>query len=75
MSFTIEQIEELESYFASIEVPKTIKLHGAITFQDPPKFVEENLKRLKEAKLAQVVMAPRYEDLLEIKKALSKPVM
>jgi len=74
MAFTIEQIEELENYFASIEIPQTIKLHGAITYQDLPKFVEENLKRLKEAKLAPVVMAPRYDDLVEIKKALSKPV-
>ncbi len=74
MAFTIEQIEELENYFASIEIPQTIKLHGAITDQDLPKFVEENLKRLKEAKLAPVVMAPRYDDLAEIKKALSKPV-
>lgn len=71
MTFTQEQIEELERYFATVEVPKTIKLHGAITFQDLPKFVEENLKKLKEAKLAQVAIAPRYDDLVEIKKTLS----
>ena len=72
MAITKQQIEELEEYFATVDIPKTNKINNAITFLDLPKFVKENLQKLKESTVAQVVIAPRYDDLLEIKKALSE---
>ncbi len=34
---SIKQIEELETFFKKTDIPKTIKLHGAITYHDVPK--------------------------------------
>ncbi len=70
--FSEEDIEALESFFASEEIPKTIKLHNAITFLDLPKFVTKNLRDLRDGSIVSAVIMPRYHDLLEIKKALSE---
>ncbi|MFT4155169.1 DUF6965 family protein [Parafilimonas sp.] len=69
---SMEQIEELEAFFRKTTIPKTIKLHGAITYHDVPKFVWENLAMLKDNSLTGLCAAVRFDDLLQLKKALKE---
>ena len=41
------RIEEIETYFASIELPQSIHLKAGETIVDVPKFVDSHLKTLK----------------------------
>ncbi len=66
----MEQLEKLEAFFKKITIPNTIQLHGSITYHDVPKFVWDNLALLKEGSLTGLCAAVRFDDLLQLKKAV-----
>ncbi|GEM_PF-2982683 len=67
------EIQALETFFASINLPQTIRIYNnAVLYNDLPGFINDNIKKLKENKIAPVVLTPRYADLLEIKRVLTQ---
>jgi hypothetical protein len=66
-----EEIEALELFFKTVQLPKELKVNKAVTYMDLPKFVQENLIKIKTGALPDVVGKVRYDDLLEIKAMLS----
>jgi hypothetical protein len=78
MIATPDQIKQLETFFASVQIPQSIKLFGAITYNNLPQFIRSVILHLKDGKMSEVCLAPRYWDLIDIRKALEatqlKPV-
>ena len=70
MIATQQEIAALENFFASINLPTELELNKALTYRNLPAFVNENLEKLKNGSMSDVVGKPRYNDLLEIKAAL-----
>ncbi|TXJ28088.1 MAG: hypothetical protein E6Q24_07105 [Chitinophagaceae bacterium] len=66
------EIAALESFFASITIPATLKLNPAIEITDLPTFVRSNIQKIKEGIMAEAVARPRYDDLLLIKEILTQ---
>ena len=64
------EITELETFFASVNLPKQLKINKAVTFQDLPSFVKDNLAKLKSGDIPDVVAVPRLDDLQRIKYVL-----
>lgn len=74
MVATPQDINALESFFITLNLPKTLRIYNnAVIYHDLPNFISDNIKKLKEAKITDVVLAPRYADLLEIKRVLLLP--
>ncbi|HUN01267.1 MAG TPA: hypothetical protein PLS00_00315 [Niabella sp.] len=63
---------ELENFFSSQEIPKKIILFGAITYYDVPRFVTDNLALLKSGELTGQTASLRYNDLLDLRKAIEE---
>lgn len=72
MNVTIEKLKELEDFFNSHSIPKEIMLFGAITYYDVPRFVWDNLAMLKSGELIGLSATVRFNDLLDLKKAIEE---
>ena len=66
-----EEIEALDVFFKGVQLPQKLQVNKAVTYHDLPKFVKENLEKIKAGALPDVVGKVRYDDLLEIKAVLS----
>lgn len=60
----------MESFFASIQLPKVLKLNAAITINDLPVFIQRTLENVKNPQVSDRVISPRWEDLIVIRKQL-----
>jgi len=67
-----QQVKELEDFFKSVELPPQVKLNKAITVLDVPSFVKNYLNFCKDANAANVLVDPRYEDLVVLKGVLEQ---
>lgn len=74
INITAEQLDELETFFKGITIPETIKLHGAITYNDLPGFVKGNLALLKSGELKGLTATMRFNDLNDLKEAFEKNI-
>ncbi|MBN8880480.1 MAG: hypothetical protein J0I32_23250 [Sphingobacteriales bacterium] len=72
MIATPSELAALESFFASVELPRSFALNPAVTITDLPKFVSSNMERIKSGVMADAVARPRYDDLLLIKSLLEE---
>jgi hypothetical protein len=69
---TPAEIAELETFFRSLDLPKTLKLNTATTINNLPKFVNQVLENLKKTDISEASLRPRYDDLIKIKNILKK---
>ena len=74
MKPTPEQLQELEQFFANIEIPHTLKVNVATTQNDAPKFIRENIALLKKDEVSPTIVEMRYKLLTELKEAIEKPI-
>lgn len=69
---THAEILHLESWFASREVPKVVKINKAITQTNAPKYIEDNFKVLRIEDVTDFARKTTYAGLIELKEALMK---
>lgn len=72
MIITPAELTALETFFASVEIPRTIRLNQATTCSNTPAFVRQVLDNLKRSDISDVALRPRYEDLLIIKRLIEQ---
>lgn len=65
-------VDELEQFFASVEIPETIQMNRAIKWSDVPEHVASYLQRLKTEPFGEFTTAPLYVRLIELKELLEK---
>ena len=75
INITPEELEGLEAFFKSITIPTELKLNGAITYKDLPKFVSVNLTLLKKGDLKGLSATVRFNDLMDLKQALEEKMV
>ena len=54
------ELAEIEKFFAGRELPKVLKLYGAITFNDLPTYVRKAMDNLKTGEMSDAVARPRW---------------
>lgn len=69
---TIEDIEELERFFNSVDIPLVMKPNPGVTCFNTPQFIQNSLIVLKEGNLKGFYAEVRYNDLLQLRKLLEQ---
>jgi len=72
MAITPADLESMEKFFASVNLPVSFKLNAAITINDLPAYVNKIVVGIKNQQFSEAIAAPRLDDLVEIRKLLAK---
>jgi hypothetical protein len=68
---TLPELDELETYFNSIEIPETVVLNRGITWHNVREHVQEYMALIREKGIGLYTTQPRFNRLLELKDFLS----
>ena len=63
----LSRIESLESFFAGRLLPEALQVDAATTQHNPRKYVDENLKMLKDGSLVDIIAWCRLEHMEKIR--------
>jgi hypothetical protein len=73
MIVTSQQLAELEEFFRTAVLPKTLQLNLATTMTDVPAFIDRTLSNLRRSDISEAALRPRFDHLLQIKSLLAEP--
>lgn len=68
----LSRIEKVESFFTGKTLPDMLKLDAATTQHNPQKYIDENIRMLKDGSLSDVIAWCRLEHLEKIQKAAER---
>jgi hypothetical protein len=68
---TTEAIDELETFFNGIEIPKEIQIYPGVKMLDAPKTIKQYLEHCRTTKPGLYTTEPRFNDLIHLQKMLS----
>jgi len=72
MVTTSAELEAMEKFFTDTTLPKVFKLNAAVTINDLPGYVNKIIEGVKTGAMSDAIAAPRWYDLVEIRKILMK---
>jgi hypothetical protein len=67
----ISQLNELEAYFKSIEIPETVIFNRGVTWHNVPEHVTHYFSLIRQKGLGLYTTQPSFDRLIELKAFLS----
>jgi len=65
-------IRELEEFFASVEIPRTVRFDRGTTWHEVPQHVQQYIALIKQKGLGQYTTQPSFDRLVALKEFIEK---